>query len=196
MKKTLVALAVLVGGLFTANQSNAQMVPGSNLSIGVSPMLPVGDWNDNYSFGIGGDLQYGYNFDESIGLTLSAGYNNFFMKDSDAKRIAEDLGVKTSIGVVPIKAGVKYGIGSFYLHPQLGVAIPTTENNVLGAKAKYDPGFLYGIGVGTNVAGFDLSLRYEASDHKFNVNNNTRNDKDNLGFVGLRVGYTLPLMGR
>lgn len=195
MKKILVALAVLVSGLFAVNQGNAQMVPGSNFSIGVSPMLPIGDWSDNYSFGVGGDLQYGYNFDESIGLTLSAGYNNFFMKDSDFKTVAENLGAKTSIGIVPVKAGVKYGIGSFYLHPQLGVGIPTTENNILGAKAKYDPGFLYGIGVGTNVAGFDLSLRYEASDHKFNVSGNTSKDKANLGFLGLRLGYTFP-MGR
>lgn len=192
MKKTLVALAVLVGGLFTANQSNAQMVPGSNLSIGVSPMLPVGDLADRSSFGLGGDLQYGYNFDESVGLTLSAGYNNFFGKTENNIEYKD-------FGLVPVKAGVKYGIGSFYLHPQLGVAIPTSETTVAGITGKYGAGFLYGIGLGTNVAGFDLSLRYEASDHKYNVSagssNVETNNKLNAGFVGLRLGYTFP-MGR
>lgn len=190
MKKTLVALAVLAGGLFTVSQSNAQMVPGSNLSIGVSPMLPVGKLADATSFGIGGDLQYGYNFDESIGLTLSAGYNHFFAK-SQGKIFGQDIKTK-DVAQVPIKAGVKYGIGSFYLHPQLGVAIPVGDFPVNGVKLK--PGFLYGAAVGTNVAGFDLSLRYEASDSKFDGGTfGTSDDKMNVGFVGLRVGYTLPL---
>lgn len=177
MKKTLVALTVLVGGLFTANQSNAQMVPGSNLSIGVSPMLPVGDLSKTHNFGIGGDLQYGYNFDESVGLTLSAGYNHFLGKNLTGNN---NVVIKASdFGVVPIKAGVKYGIGSFYVHPQLGVAV--------GTEKDAGSAFTYGAGIGTNVAGFDLSARYEGWKPKGSDNT--------AGFVGLRLGYTLP-MGR
>lgn len=190
MKKTFLALSVLVGGLFAANNAQAQMVPGSELSIGVSPMLPVGDLSKTQTFGVGGDLQYGYNFDESIGLTLSTGYNQFFGKKENNTEYK-------NFGAVPIKAGVKYGIGSFYIHPQLGVSIPTTETKVAGVTGKYQPGFAYGIGLGTNVAGFDLSLRYEAADHKYKISSSsasaTSNDKLNAGFVGLRLGYTLPV---
>lgn len=193
MKKTLLALAVLAGGLFAANSAQAQMIPGSELSIGVSPMLPVGNLNKTHNFGIGGDLQYGYNFDESIGLTLSAGYSHFL-----GKKVGNSNSNYKAIASVPVKAGIKYGIGSFYLHPQLGVGIPVSETTpVEGFTSKLKPGFLYGIGVGTNVAGFDVSLRYEASDHKYKlstpVGEGTLKDKINLGFVGLRIGYSFPL---
>lgn len=167
MKKTLVALAVLVGGLFTVNQVSAQRAPGHEIQIGVSPMLPLGDFGDLTSFGIGADVQYAYNFDESIAATVSAGYNHFLVK-SEYKDMFDDP------GYVPVKAGVRYGIGQFYLHPQLGVTVATAE----GAGAA----FTYGIGAGANLgAKTDLSLRYEA----MSKNSAT------TSFLGLRLGFRL-----
>ncbi|UAY55040.1 outer membrane beta-barrel protein [Arachidicoccus terrestris] len=169
MKK---ALLLFAAGLFFVGVSNAQYERpiGSEFSVGITGALPVGDFSDVSSFGLGGDLKYAYNFNESIAATVSAGYNNFFVKDE-----LKNAGFDKNVGIVPLKAGVRFSMGGLYAEPQLGVAIGTNEGS--------ESAFTYAGQVGVMATqNLDLSLRYEGW---------SKNDIKN-GFVGLRVAYTMP----
>ena len=169
MKK---ALLIIGCCLFFFGATKAQQYErpiGSEFSVGVTGGLPVGDLGDGYSFLLGGDLKYAYNFNESIAATVSAGYNNFFLKKE-----LKDLGFKNS-GIIPVKAGVRFSMSALYAEPQLGVAIGTGDNS--------ESAFTYAGQVGFMASpNLDLSVRYEGW---------SKNSISN-GFVGLRVAYTMP----
>ncbi|GAB3366644.1 hypothetical protein GCM10027566_38490 [Arachidicoccus ginsenosidivorans] len=168
MKKAFLLLAA--GFLFVgASKAQYERPIGSEFSVGITGALPVGDFSDYSSFGLGADLKYAYNFDETIAATVSAGYNNFFAK-SDLK----DAGFK-DVGFVPLKAGVRFSMGGLYAEPQIGAAIGTNKG---GSTALTYAGQI-GVMASSNL---DLSVRYEGW---------SKNDVKN-GFVGLRVAYTMP----
>jgi len=167
MKK---ALLLFAAGLFFVGVSNAQYERpiGSEFSVGITGALPVGNLSDGYSFGLGGDLKYAYNFDEVIAATVSAGYNNFFVKSKYKDYF--DNG-----GAIPLKAGVRFSMGGLYAEPQLGVTVGTEKGD--------GSAFTYAGQVGVMATqNLDLSVRYEGW---------SKNDVKN-GFVGLRVAYTMP----
>ncbi|AYD47581.1 outer membrane beta-barrel protein [Arachidicoccus soli] len=185
MKKVLL---LLVGGLFvitTSTKAQTYERPlGSELSIGISPMLPVGDFSNAYSFGLGGDLKYAYNFDESIALTLSAGYNNFWGKKTTVAGV--EFTPKAQ-GFVPIKAGVRFSAGQFYAEPQIGVAISTNSENDRITKSSSSLTYAGQVGVMVN-RNFDIGFRYEAISTGFNKSNG---DQRTLGSLALRLGFTI-----
>lgn len=175
MKKALLLFAV---GLFVIGATNAQSYErpiGSEFSIGISPALPVGDFSDVSSFGVGADLKYAYNFNESIAATVSAGYNNFFVK-GDLK----DLGFK-DMGFVPLKAGVRFSMANFYAEPQIGAAIGTNKGG--------ETNLTYAGQIGVMATpSFDISLRYEGISEGKDIEGNN----SSIGFVALRLAYTMP----
>jgi hypothetical protein len=168
MKK---AFLLFAAGLFFVGVSQAQYERpiGSEFSVGITGALPVGDFSDYSSFGLGIDAKYAYNFDEVIAATVSAGYNNFFVK-GDLK----DLGYKNQ-GFVPLKAGVRFSMGGLYAEPQIGAAIGTSK----GSETVLDYAGQLGFMASPNL---DLSLRYEGMS-KNSITNS---------FIGLRVAYTMP----
>lgn len=181
-------MLLLVGGLFVmATSIKAQTYErpiGSELSIGVSPMLPVGDFGKSYSFGLGGDLKYAYNFDESIAFTLSAGYNNFWGKKTTIGNV--DFTPKAQ-GFVPIKAGVRFSAGQFYAEPQIGVAISTNSDNDRITKNNSSLTYAGQVGVMVN-QNFDIGFRYEGISTGFNKSNG---DARTLSTLALRLGFTI-----
>ena len=169
MKK---ALLLFAAGLFFVGVSNAQYERplGSEFSVGITGALPVGDFSDVSSFGLGIDAKYAYNFDEVIAATVSAGYNNFFVKDE-----WKSQGADKTLGYIPVKAGVRFSMGGLYAEPQVGVAFGTND----GAGSAFTYAGQLGFMASRNL---DLSLRYEGW---------SKNDIKS-GFVGLRVAYTMP----
>lgn len=163
MKK---AFLLLAAGLFFMGASYAQYERpiGSEFSVGVTGALPVGDFGDYSSFGLGIDAKYAYNFSEAIAATASAGYTNFFGKD-DAD----------NSGFIPLKAGIRFSMGALYAEPQIGAAIGTGE----GSTTLLDYAGQIGFMASSNL---DLSLRYEG----LSKNSVTSS------FIGLRVAYTMP----
>lgn len=163
---------LFAAGLFFVGASKAQYERpiGSEFSVGITGALPVGDFSDVSSFGLGADLKYAYNFDETIAATVSAGYNNFFVKSE-----LKDMGVDKNIGIVPLKAGVRFSMGGLYAEPQIGAAIGTND----GAETALTYAGQIGVMASPNL---DLSVRYEGW---------SKNDVKN-GFVGLRIAYTMP----
>ena len=172
MKKStkFIASAVAAVAMFIGtNQASAQTSNGDSkavrLGVGVSAGLPT---NDNYNIALGGDLRLQKDFFSNISGTLSAGYTNFSVKDEAKSRYPY-----TSLGFIPVKAGIKiFPHERFYISGEVGAGFGTDKGQ--STALVYAPG----IGIGTNT-GIDLGLRYEGFAY----------DGNNLGQVALRVAY-------
>jgi hypothetical protein len=151
MKKLLLVLAVLGG---TAVSCFAQSSGGTaKFSIGVDAAIPTGTSSDIYNAGFGGSIKYEAPAATNLYVTVSAGYEAFMVKSEFTS-----LGIKSSYGFVPLKAGLKYyfmedGTG-FFGEAQIGAAISTESGG--GTAFAYAPGLGY-----TVDGGFEAGVRYE-----------------------------------
>lgn len=165
MKKStkLIASAAAAVALFFTTNANAQSADSKalRLGIGVNAGVPT---TDGYSFVIGGDLRLQKDFSSNVSGLLSAGYNNWSLKD--------EVG-GGSYGMIPVKAGAKVFLAeSVYLSGELGAGF--------GTKSGSKTAFLWAPGVGYGFDnGLDIGLRYEGAEFS----------GGSLGQVALRVAY-------
>jgi hypothetical protein len=152
MKKILFTLAVLgtaVLGSFA--QTTKSSSSSSKFSIGFDAAVPSGTASNLYNAGVGGSLKYEASIASNVLITFSAGYEAFLTKSE-----FKNLGVKSSFGFVPLKAGVKYYFDQgFFGEAQLGASISTESGG--GTAFAYSPGIGYSFD-----GGFELGARYEA----------------------------------
>lgn len=166
MKKLLLVLAIVGGAAFS---SFAQTKSGDSgkFSIGAEAGLPVGDAHNIYSSVFGGSIKYELPIAESTLFTISAGYNSFQLKSE-----FKDLGLRSSDGAIPVKAGIKYYLNQgFFAEGQLGAAFSTESGG--GTAFVYSPGIGY-----TFDGGFEAGVRYEGWSHDGTVSQ-----------IGLRLAY-------
>ena len=187
MKKLILLLSTtLLLSTATMAQHAFTPVTGSELSVGLEGALPLGGWDyyDGTSasskiadFGVGLTLKYAYNFNETVAATFQTGYIYFPGKDLG--------GAKLNVGQIPIKAGVRLSMNSFYLEPQIGVSSINVKgkNTIENISATGSTSaFTYAIGVGARLSNaVDLGLRYEAM-----------SNEGSMSFLGLRLGYMIP----
>ena len=168
MKKILF-IAVLTAVSFAGfAQSEKTESKALKFSIGVEGALPIGDFGDVYSFGIGGSLQGEYKVAPELGLTLNAGYINYSVKDKFKGFGSE------SFGLIPVMAGIRYYFGEqkVYASAQLGAAFSTEKDG--------QTSFAYTPGIGYYFSpNFDAQLKYIGYSVK-GGNSNT---------IGLRLAY-------
>src|SRR5687767_6374485 len=113
--KKLFLVVIIAAMLASANAQESTRDKNILFSIGVEGSLPIGDFGDTHSFGIGGSLQGEYKPDVDLGLTLNAGYITYSGKDLPL------IGKVESFGLIPVLGGVKYYFGGgAYAHGQLG----------------------------------------------------------------------------
>lgn len=97
MKKLIFIAATTIFG-FAANAQDASPL---KFSLGLEAALPIGDFGDTHSFGIGGSVQGDYSIAESLDITLNAGYINFSGKKVNGYTY-------DGFGYIPLLAGIKY----------------------------------------------------------------------------------------
>lgn len=167
----------------TYNDQPRELRPiGSELSIGLETGLAVGNLRDYSSFGVGGTAKYAYNFNESIAATFQTGYIDFISKNVVNPNPNNGTG-KINTSQIPLKVGVRYGIGRFYMEPQLGMSI-LREKWVDGGVSNSSTAFTYAGNIGVLATrNFDLSVRYEGISKK----------SGSIGYLGLRLAYAFPL---
>lgn len=157
----LIASAVAAVALFFSTNVNAQSDDSKalRLGIGVDAGIPT---TKGASFVIGGDLRLQKDFSSNISGMLSAGYNNWSLKNGGG-----------SFGMIPVKAGAKvFFAESAYFSGELGAGFGTESNSKTA--------FLWAPGVGYAFDnGLDLGLRYEGAERS----------GSSLGQVALRVAY-------
>ncbi len=172
MKKIFLVLAIAA----ITTSANAQDTRDKPLlfSIGLEGALPVGDFGDAYSFGIGGTAQGEYKAAEDLGITLNAGYITYSGKDITVPIVGSYK--VPSFGLIPILAGAKYYFGGgAYAHGQLGIGIGTDEGQ--GSNFMYSPGIGY-----LFAPGFDAELKYTGLSL-------SGEDTGSLNSIGLRLAY-------
>src|SRR5436190_23985552 len=127
MKKVFLAVLIIFARLISAN---AQPTEGFSLGAGIRLGLPVGDFADVSSFGVGGELQVEYGFSEMFSGIFTTGYSSFFGKDYDT-----GLGtVKTdATGYIPIIIGARvYPSATFFIGAQVGYGRLTGRGSSYG----------------------------------------------------------------
>jgi len=158
-------LLVLAFSFFAATGAFAQF------SIGLDLAMPMGTWSDFAGIGFGASARYDGAINDNLSWSGSLGYLSFSGKDYTIPGFGTIPG--TSVGMVPIQAGVKYYFtesnAGFYGAADLGMWIGTAS----GSSSEF------GIspGVGYRVGSFDIAARY-----------NIVSDLNSLGF---RFAYVL-----
>ena len=171
MKKVLLLLTVLCGlsiGAFAQSSDNT-----GKWNIGLDAGLPLGSLKNAYSSALGLSVKYEHPVATSTFVTLSAGYQRFFF-DGDVKDALKAVGIdKSGVGVIPVKAGLKYYFSEgFFGEAQAGAAFSTESNG--------NTSFVYAPGIGyTFAGGFEAGVRYEGYS----------SDGNNQGMAALRVGF-------
>jgi hypothetical protein len=181
MKKLtdLLASAAVVAAIFLGSNAKAQtIVPNKwRFGVGVEGGLVTGDAHNYSNVELGGTARLQYGFSNNVALTLTSGYYNFFGKSYGGNKYQ-------SLGMVPIKAGIKYFVSSnIYLAGEAGVGIETKAFNYQGEPddlaSQTHTKLLLSPGVGYANKHWDVGVRYE----------NYSGSSANYGTVALRLAY-------
>jgi len=148
MKKILTIVAIIMLFFAVSTPANAQ---GLRVGVQIGAAIPLGDWSDWVSTGMGGIGTVHYQINPKISLTGALGYYSFGAKN-DLSELLGSLG-DYSYSVVPIVAGIRYGLGkeseSFqpYLGGELGfyaVSFSYKINTILGGATLDDSSTEFG----------------------------------------------------
>ena len=143
---------------------------GFRLGFGLTGGVPLNA--EPYEFNIGGDVRLQYDLSTRYSLTLTTGFNNFFVNGDD-----------NDLGYIPVKGGFKAFVlkDKLYILGEAGAAFAVTND--------YDKtSFLLSPGIGYANKYFDASLRYEHYTEFSTLNNDGTTDKG-LGMIALRLAY-------
>ena len=160
----IVALVLISTGSFAQN---------GRFSVGAELGLPMGDFGDISSMGIGGTLRYELPMGDNLGLTATAGYMAFSGKEvggfdmPDWTMIPVQIGAKyyfteqqegfygmVELGVHAISYDFEYQVP--HIDPTTFAITYTTETeSVSDTKLSYAPA------IGYHLANVDIGLRYQ-----------------------------------
>lgn len=174
------AVAIFLGSNVKAQTTADKTNPGDtwHLGIGVEGALPTGNLHSGYpyasNFVLGGTARLQYDTKSNISLMLTSGYYNVFEK---SYTIGNTKYSPNSLGIIPIKAGIKvFATSNIYFSGEAGAGIET--NYAKDTKLILSPGIGY-----ANYKGLDIGARYE----NFSGQNN------NYGIAALRIAYGFKL---
>src|ERR1700733_16258233 len=153
MKKLL--LAVTAFSLFSIGvHAQAQSKQGAfTFGAGLNLALPIGNFGDGYSFGIGGQVQGEYMLADNISGIASVGYTSFSGKTIDGFK-------DPSASLIPILVGGRfYPAEQFFVGVQIGVGLyhVSAADGFPGGNTS---GFDYYPQVGYNAGPMQFTLGY------------------------------------
>ncbi len=173
MKKFLSALIInLIAGMYV-NAQPAAPFKSLQTSIGVDIAVPVGTESSYISTVVlGGSLLSELKVAPNFGLTLSAGYESWFIKDNASLRSV----FGKSLNYISVLGGIKYYfIPKVYGAAQLGIVFSTKQG--YGSSFAYSPGLGFQVSKKIDILA-KYSGKYSASIGSFNN-------------VGVRLAYSL-----
>lgn len=170
MKKVLL-IAALTAVSFAGFAQDDKGGKKLSFSVGVEAALPIGDYADSYSIGIGGTVQGDYNVNDKFAITLNSGYITYSGKSIDLGSGFGSIKI-SSLGVIPVLAGAKYSFTeNIYGSAQLGMSFLSGSGS--------GSGFTYAPGIGAKFSNFDILVKYTG----ISVTGGTFNN------IGLRAAY-------
>src|SRR5262245_12722743 len=89
------------------------MAQGNRFSLGLEAALPMGDFGDVSSIGIGGTLGFELPMGDNLGIVAQAGYISFMGKEFESVTVVNGTVTTTTVksdaaGLIPIQVGAKY----------------------------------------------------------------------------------------
>lgn len=166
MKKVVLVASFMIAGIIGVNAQE-----GFTFGAGIRLALPIGDFGDTHSFGVGGELQGEYFFSEMFSGVATSGYTSFFGKTVDIPGFGSFE--VDAVGYIPILVGVRvYPSTQFFIGAQAGYGILTGGKDSEGA-------FNYQPQIGYNGSKIQVALNY----------NGLSKDGETLSHIGLTVIY-------
>lgn len=172
MRKALVVALALAAMVQIAS---AQPLPKGGMSVTAAPeiALPVGDFGDIASLGIGAVATLNYGFNEKIVATASLGFLQFFGKE---KTIAGFTVNFDDTNIILLVVGAKY-----FIQPNLYAGGDIGLYRYSGGASPNEIGITPLVGYKLNVANVPLDLQAQWV------------LVDGGSHLGVRVGYTFPV---
>jgi hypothetical protein len=182
MKKVtnLLATATVAVAIFFGSSAKAQTITPDKFrfGVGVEGGIATGAAHDYSNLELGGTARVQYGLSKNLALTLTSGYYNFFGK--------KEPGLDTkyqSLGMVPIKAGIKaFLTNNIYFGAEIGAGIETKTFLPQGVDERFgekDTKLILSPAIGYASKHFDVGVRYE----------NYSGQSNNYGLVALRIAY-------
>jgi len=141
------------------------------LGIGLEAGIPTGNAKTISNFELGGTARLQYDASNHLAYTLTSGYYNMFGKDIEGTNLKYQ-----SLGIVPLKAGVKaFFTPNLYFGAEAGAGFET----ISGGNTK----LILSPALGFANKTWDAGVRYE----------NFSGQSNSYGLVGLRVAYAFGL---
>ncbi|WP_348796987.1 hypothetical protein [Flavobacterium adhaerens] len=175
--KIKMAIIVVITALFTVD-TNAQEATnydqGFRLGFGLTGGYAI---HEPYKLALGADARLQYDLSKRYSLTLTTGYSNLFVSESDGN----------DLGFIPAKLGFKAFIWNdqFYIMGEGGAAFSTTND--------YNKtSLLLAPSIGYATKCIDISLRYDHYNDFERLNDNGTLSKG-VGQIGLRLAYGFKL---
>lgn len=176
--KNITAAILFALALFSFNglkaQETAKYDQGFRLGFGLNAGYAT---EDPYKLALGADARLQYDLTKRYSITLTTGYTNLFVSESDGK----------DLGFIPVKAGLKAFVWNdqFYLTGEAGAAFAVTNGY-------NQTSFLVSPGIGYATKYIDISARYEHYSD-FPTINNDGSASQGMGQVALRLAYGFKL---
>lgn len=172
-KYTILLGILLISGVDLYSQINKR---GTwNLSTGADVLYPENSFRRTHGWGFGVSAKAEYLFQKHTSLTFSSGYYTL------AGKTAPDNPTDLNVYGIPVKAGLRYYLGNFYIGGEGGFVY----------QGNYKPrnGFVYAFSIGdeiitnrNNENSLDISLRHEV--WKTDISR---------AFAGIRIAYEFRL---
>lgn len=163
MKKAILIFALAAGTVFSAN---AQAPEGFQFGAGIRLGLPIGDFSDTHSFGVGAELQGEYGFSDKFSGIITSGYTSFFGKTISILGTSAKV---DAVGLIPIIAGARvYPSNNIFIGAQAGIGILT-------GNGSSETAFNWQPQIGVNTEHFQVALNY----------NGLSKDGSTLSHIGL-----------
>jgi hypothetical protein len=173
MRRIVLMTVIALTGYLNANaQTSSGGFRKFRIGLGLEAALPGKGLKEGYSVGGGLSLRAQYNISPEIGITLASGAIAFIPED------IESTDAKAALDI-PVKLGGKYMITPiFYAMGEIGLSslrvyYKDADDKIQSTKGSSS--FTYAPGIGLQLGGFDIGLRYEAF--------------ENAGFFGTRIGF-------
>ncbi len=166
MKKVLLSLAIVSIVSLSAKAQKSSSTDGQiKLDIGIKGGLPIGDFSNISSFGIGGFVKAAYPVSSDFDLTGTVGYTSFIGKTVDGFKYPSE-------GLFDVIVGGSYKLdGGFHLDGGIGY----------GTFSPGSGGFAYRVGAGYQVTpDLDITANY-----------NGISDGGTLSYIGIGVSYAI-----